>query len=213
MGARMDLVVLSRTPTTELCAPGRVVKHSDAAAVIGSAALLQRLHEQEAGLHARVAQALAEARERGAEEGRARGHAELAMALARAERARHTLLQSLAPTLAELVTQAVGQLLREASPAQHLRAALQSVQSLLCQARFARWFVAPDQLGTAQAALASLGAEARIVTVHADPALVGDTCRFETDHGTAVAALPVQLQALQQSLEAALSAVLTERAA
>jgi len=197
----MDLVVLTDAAACKVVATSRVLKHADAASVMEAAQLLVLARQREAATVAQARAAQQQAREQGLKDGREQARAEYAGRLAAAEAARHVGLRELSPVLVDIVADAVAVLLRQADRAALLGAAIEAVDGLLKQARWARLRVHPDQADAARAALAA--AAIPIATVLVDPTLGLDACSFETDVGIADASLQVQLDALRVAVQQA----------
>lgn len=197
----MDLVVLTDAAACKVVATSRVLKHADAAPVMEAAQLLVLARQREAATVAQARAAQQQAREQGLKDGREQARAEYAGRLAAAEVARHVGLRELSPVLVDIVADAVAVLLRQADRATLLGAAIEAVDGLLKQARWARLRVHPDQADAARMALAA--AAIPIATVLVDPTLGLDACSFETDVGIADASLQVQLDALRVAVQQA----------
>lgn len=213
MGPRMDLVVLIDRPGFTATGTSRLLKQADAVAVTEADDLLARAQARDRLMLEQTLTAYEDARTRGHRSGAADAEQEWAARLAAAHAARHITLHSLAPTLVEIVLDAVGAVLQGADRQQFVAAALAAVHGRLQQARWAKLRVHPAQVDTAHAALADSNAIGRaLVTVVADPALDIDDCVFETDAGIADASLGVQLAAIRTAIEAAIASLGTGEA-
>ena len=210
----MDLVVLTEAPAIKVVATGRVIKCADAALVLEAAGLLAMARQREATTVAQCRVALEDSRALGLREGRAQAGAEFALRLAQAEAARHLTLHALAPTLVEIVADAVAAVLRSADRQQLIASALAAVDGLVKRARWARLRVHPSQAEFARAALAAPGTCAlarQMTSVVADAGVGVDDCIFETDLGIADASLGVQIDALRAAIEGAVGELAAPR--
>jgi type III secretion protein L len=206
----MDLVVLSALPTHVLAVKGAVIKGADATRVLpvtDALAMAKQLGVEQNNL---VAQAMATAHHKGLLAGRAQAAAEYAGKLAKAEAARHAALRELQPALVDMVIQAVEVVVRQQDRQQLLVSALNAVDGLIRQARWARLRVHPSAAEAARAALAqTVGGMSpnQIVSVIPDAEMDVDGCVFETDIGMADGSLNVQLRALRVAVQAAFAAL------
>lgn len=209
MGTRMDLVVLIDKPGCTVTARGRLLKQAEAGAVMQAADLLARARARDELLLEQSVAGYEEALQRGLAEGVAQAKAQWTGRLAAAAAARRLALNDLAPAMVEMVVDALALVLRNANRRQLMAAALQAVEGLLTQARWARLRVHPSQADTARDVLGEFDARhagAGLVTVLADPSLGPEDCIFETDAGIADAGLQVQLAAIRGALEGVVAA-------
>jgi type III secretion protein L len=203
----MELVVLSALPGHTVAATGRVIKAADSAKVAQALALLESAKAITKERHRLVQEAVQAGHAQGLQTGREQARDEYAARLANAEAARHTTLRYLRPALVDVVMQAVELVVRGTDRQDLLAKALESVDMLVRQARWARLRVHPSAVEAARAALAdhALGPATHmdIVGVVADADVGLDGCIFETDVGIADASLDVQLEALRVAVAAA----------
>ncbi len=207
----MELVVLSAVPGHMVAATGRVIKAADSVQVAQAVELLESAKAIAKERHRLVQDAVQDGHAQGLREGREQARDEYAARLANAEAARHTTLRYLRPALVDTVMQAVELVVRSANRQDLLAKALESVDMLVRQARWARLRVHPSAVDATRAALAdhAFGAAAHIdmVGVVADLDVGEDGCIFETDVGIADASLNVQLEALRAAVMAAVNAL------
>lgn len=202
MGSGMDLVVLTDLPDCRVVATSRVLKRADAQPVIEATQLLRLARQREAGAEAQAQAIRRQAREEGLREGREQARVEYAARLVAAEAARHAGLRELSPFMIDIVTDAVAVLLRQSDRTALMASAVEAVDGLLKQARWARLRVHPDQVEAARAALEA-GA-IPLATVVADARMDPLECSFETDVGIADTGLQAQLESVRKAVAQAL---------
>jgi type III secretion protein L len=206
----MDLVVLSALPTHLLANKGAIIKSADATRSLSAADALAMAGQAVARQKQLVAGATAKGHQKGLLAGGVQAQAEYAGRLARAEAARHAVLQELQPVLVDLVMQAVEVVVRQQNRQDLIASALDSIDALIREARWARLRVHPSAVEAARDALAQEHGGVspnRIVSVIPDAGLSVDGCVFETDVGMADASLAVQLATLREAVEAAFEAL------
>lgn len=206
----MDLVVLIDKPDFTVTGTGRLLKKAQAGAIAQADELLEQARARDALLHRQALEACEQARRRGLQEGLAQAEAQWATRLAQAAVARRVALRDLAPALVEMVVDATAVVLRGANRRQLMASALQAVDGLLKQARWARLRVHPSQADAAHETLSEFDARhgaAGIVTVVPDPSVQMTGCIFETDVGIADVGLDVQLATIRQALETAVTSL------
>lgn len=203
----MELVVLSAMPRQVLAASQRVIKGGDTVEFVAAIDLLSIAKKTLAQQEGLVRDAVARGKALGLETGRQAANAEYAARLAHAEAARHVAMHHLKPVLVDVVMQAVELVVHGVDRTHLMAKALESVDMLLHQARWARLKVHPSAVEAARAAVAQRaeagGAALTLVSVVADKSLGEDGCLFETDVGMADGSLSVQLAALRSAVEAA----------
>ncbi|RQP21323.1 FliH/SctL family protein [Piscinibacter terrae] len=213
----MDLVVLIDRPDLTVAHPGRLLKRADANLVTQADELLGRLGARERQMQAQWQQAYETHKQRGLVAGEAQARQEWAERLAAAHAARHIALTDLAPTLVDIVSDAVGLVLRRTDRRQLIASALEAVDDMLRQARWAKLRLHPSQLAAARRALDDVarhvGSGRELVTLVGDALLGEDDCIFETDVGIADASLGVQLAAIRSAVESAVAHLSAQRAA
>jgi type III secretion protein L len=212
----MDLVVLIDQPGFTAVSAGRVLKQSEAASVTQADELLRRASERVRRLRSRLKQAHEEERVRARQDGELQAKQEWAARLAAVKAAHHVTLNDLAPLLVDIVFDAVTQVLGQTDPLQLMQSALQAVNGMLKQARWARLRVHPSQVETARLALAGFSADtvavAQMLTVIPDASVPLQGCVFETDIGIADASLDLQLAAIRTAVESAVAELAQQRA-
>jgi type III secretion system HrpE/YscL family protein len=204
----MDLVVLIDLPDLTVASKSRLLKKPDAEALTQAADILERARARDQLMLKQTLNGYEQARQRGRRQGLAQAEAQWAGRLAAAAAARQVALRDLAPVMVDLVVDAATLVLKNANRRQLMAAALQAVDGLLKQARWARLRVHPSQADAARETLGEFDARhsgAGLVTVIADPSLQTDDCIFETDAGIADASLGVQLSAIRSALEKAVA--------
>lgn len=203
----MDLVVLINQPDFTVTSGSRIVKGKDIVIVAQTAEILQGLQDRVRDIKQRSVQDYEQERTRGYEEGLLAAKEEWAQRLAVAQAARHQTLKDIAPTLVDIVLDAVTVILKNTSPQQLMASAIESVTDLIKQARWARLRVHPQQADAARLMLDSMAQQSSAgldwVTVISDVSLATDACIFETDVGIADASLSVQLAAIRRAVESA----------
>jgi len=212
----MDLVVLIDRPDLTVVHPGRLLKRADAALVAQADELLGRLDARERQMQAQCRQAYENEMQRGRDAGEAQARQEWAERLAAVHAARHIALNDLAPTLVDIVSDAVSLVLRRADRQQLIAGALEAVNDMLRQARWAKLRLHPSQLAAARRSLDDMaqhtGTGREFVTLVGDASLDEDDCIFETDAGIADASLDVQLAAIRSAVESAVAHLAAQRA-
>ncbi|MES2888927.1 MAG: FliH/SctL family protein [Pseudomonadota bacterium] len=217
----MDMAILIDTPGLAVTHGSRLLKGEAAARVIAASALMNEVQEAADALRQEAQQAAASVRKqaqqafeqekkRGWQEGwrtgRTEAQAAMASALAEAAAARQVGLHTLAPELVELVLEAATKVIQGVDRRHLFARAVESVDGLLHQARWARLRVAPRHLDEARLALDEAGqGVVSLVNLVADPTLGEDDAVFESDRGVCNASLSVQLAALEGALRRAVS--------
>ncbi|MBA2723607.1 MAG: type III secretion system stator protein SctL [Methylibium sp.] len=204
----MDLVVLIDLPELTVASKSRLLKKADAEHLTQAADVLERTRARDQLMLKQTLNGYEQARQRGRRQGLAQAEAEWAGRLAAAAAAKQLALRDLAPTMIDLVVDATALVLRNADRRQLMTAALQAVDGLLKQARWARLRVHPSQADAARETLGEFDARhsgAALITVVPDPSLKPEDCIFETDVGIADASLDVQLGAIRSALEKAVA--------
>ncbi len=209
----MDLVVLIDLPDFTVASKSRLLKKAQAGAVTEAADLLVRARSRDELMLKQTLNGYEQARQRGRRQGTAQAQAEWSGRLAAAAAARQVALRDLAPAMVDMVVDATAVVLRSANRRQLMAGALQAMDGLLKQARWARLRVHPSQAEMARTALGEFDAKqcgAGLVTVIADPTVQPEDCIFETDVGIADAGLGVQLAAIRSALEAAVASLVEQ---
>jgi type III secretion protein L len=213
----MELFVLINRPGFTTLSGSRVLKHSDALEVIQASKLIAQAKEYADCLQQKAQTALEDERLQAYKTGLLQAEQEWASKLAAAEAARYVTINDLAPTLVNLVVDAVSVVLRRADPLQVMDAAFIAVGDLLRQSRWARLKVHPSEVDAVRSVIEKLalkvGTGAQIVTVVGDPTSELHACVFETDVGIADAGLDVQLRAIRAAVETALSELMQKKSA
>lgn len=212
----MELVVLIDKPGFTAVSDSRVLKQSEAVCITQADELLQQTSARVRRLRARLKRAHSEEHLRARQAGALEAEREWAARLAAAAAARHVTLNDLSPILVGIVLDAVSQVLGETDAVQRLNSALQAVNGLLKQAKWARLKVHPSELEAAKLALANFaddtGSVVAMVTVLPDAAVALQGCVFETDIGIADASLDLQLAAIRTAVESAVAELAKQRA-
>ena len=215
----MDMAIWINTPNLTVTHDSRVLKAETVNRVIAASALLGEAQQAAEAIRQQAKQA-AEAlqrqakiafeneKRRGWQEGWDEAQASLATELAEAAAARQVAIHSLAPDLVDLVMEAVAKVVKDVDRRHLYAQALESVQGLLYQARWARLRVAPSQMDEARAALEAAGqGVVSLVSLVADPLLADTDCVLESDRGVCNASLSAQLYALEGALAKAVEAI------
>ncbi|MGH8237879.1 MAG: type III secretion system stator protein SctL [Steroidobacteraceae bacterium] len=207
----MGLVVLIDRPGYKLAADRKIVKSEELSVVARVAEAYARAQQQIAELRAGAQAALAKRMEEGYREGLAQAQQLAAQRLTFTEVDRLTLLRSLQPALAEVVVDAVALLAKGIERQALIGRALETLQSSLREASWARLHVHPDAAAAAQAALAEFDRETglgKLARVVADAALPADGCVLESEFGKVDASLATQLQIIHGAIARAAAYVL-----
>lgn len=215
----MDMAILINTPSLTVTHDSRLLKAETVAKVVGAVALLDeakqvadRVREQAKQaadtLQHQTKIAFENEKRRGWQEGWEEAQASLSVELAEAAAARQVALHALAPDLVELVLEAAAKLVKGVERRHLFAQALDSINGLVYQARWARMRVAPSQLEEARAALDEAGQGiVSLVSLVADPSLGDTDCVFESDRGVCNASLAAQLYALEGAMTRAVSSI------
>ena len=205
----MGLVVLIERPGWQLCSSSPLLAPEEVFAIEEATDLM---HSAEAYAR-RILRSSMKVFDAKASEGYREGerHAvhEVGRRLAQVEAARGTLLEALKPALADLLLDALSRLAHGVDRQRLYAGTLVALEDAWRAARWARLRVHPDDVASAQAALAEVasgGAAPPHLQVLGDADMASGQCRFESDLGHAETGLDVQLAALREAFEAGLSA-------
>ena len=209
MGALMELLVLINRSGFTALSRGRVLNCSESHSITQVSDLIGKAQGHCDAMRQEVRDALASEQFQAYNAGLLLAKQELASRLAEAEAARFVTLNDLAPTLVDIVMDAVSVVLKRSDPLQLMDGAIFAVGDMLRQARWARLRVHPSRAVDARRVIEQLSLKvdtgAQIVNVIADPECELHACVFETDIGIADASLDVQLSAIRAAVEAAVS--------
>jgi type III secretion protein L len=198
----MGLVVLTERPEWQLACGSKVLEPVEVMAVEKASALMHSVEAYATRVLRSAVKVYDQRASDGFKTGEQRAKADVAERLHALEAARSSLIELLRPSLTDLLLDAMGKLARGIPRERLYASAVASIDEAWRQARWARMHVNPQDVATAQQALADLAAEghgATSITVLADNSVAPAGCRFESDLGFADAGLEVQLEALRDA--------------
>jgi type III secretion protein L len=206
----MDMVILAGCPDFKLLNGSRLIKNETAIAVVGAADLLSRARKYHSSIEETCSSVYEEARKKGFEQGLREASIQMSEQLAKAVAARQVTLQDLSSMLANIVTDTVKLILKDADIEQVYDSAIDAVSRLVKKSQWVELRVHPEHLSYARTAVKKLTAETAsfpVITVIPDAALKEYDCIFQTDVGIADASLDVQLESIRAVIEASVVSI------
>lgn len=199
----MGLVVLIDRPGYRLAADRKVIKRGEASVIAEVAEAYGLAQRQIAGMVSSFRDACAKRVEESYRDGLMKAQRDAAQRLTLTEVDRLALLKSLQPALVEVIIDAVALLAKGIDREALIARALETLQSSLRDASWARLRVHPSAVPAAQAALAEFDRETglgKLARVMADESLPADGCVLESEFGTVDASLGTQLEVIRGAI-------------
>lgn len=200
----MGLAFLITTDNLQLLSERKVLKESEYAALLDATAVVDVAHKEARRIVDDARTQARQSQRHGYEIGLEQARAEYAQRLVGEALAAERQLRVLRGAMANIVVQALGQFLADASPQVLFEAALMRVDTLIRNEPFLTMRVAPAQEASVQQVLARLRLDAgwtMSVAVHPDAQLKPGDCVVQTPSGSIDIGLDAQLDAFRRAVE------------
>jgi type III secretion protein L len=210
----MGLVFLIDRPGYRLVSDCKVLKRNEASVIEQLTQAYVRAQGEINAALANLDRACVKATEDAYRKGLAKAECEAAQRWTLGQVERLALLESLRPTLAEMVVEAIGLLAKDIDRQAFMARALELVGASLRAAGSGRLHVHPDAVRAAEVALEEFDRDTglgRLARVIADDSLPPDGCVLESELGRVDASLATQLQAIRTAIAQATHAMAEAR--
>lgn len=200
----MGLAILLSTDHGKIVSDRKVLRPGDYGAILDAGDILNEAQAQARRLAQAASEEYARRVAQAYQEGLARAERDYCARLNALALDSHAQLLGLHTTVANIVVDAVREMLHSADPVQLLNTALEKVAHLIAEEPLLSLLVAPTRLNEAQlAADAWCARQHRDVRMHveADPDISQETCRIRSSIGLIEVGIDQQLAALRASLD------------